>query len=87
MSEWIVTCALCFLPCGGGLNRKLAPGRALCEECVAGGCEVCGADDDRKCRCERCGEHWCDCPDTEFDDWADEQIRLWHEYNQSRVTK
>ena len=50
-------------------------------------CDVCGADNPVECSCPQCGEHACDCPDTEFEDWADEQIRLWNEYNQQRISK
>lgn len=50
-------------------------------------CETCGADDASKCVCPYCGEHACDCPDPAFEDEADEQLRLWTEYNQTRVTK
>lgn len=46
-------------------------------------CETCGADDASECSCPQCGEHGCDCQDDSFEDWADEQIRKWNEYNQS----
>ena len=50
-------------------------------------CETCGADNPVECSCQQCGEHACDCQDDEFEDWADEQIRLWNEYNQQRIAK
>lgn len=74
MSDYIVTCAVCFLPCGGGLTRKLSPGRAVCTACVARECETCGADDDSKCSCQQCGEHVCECPDDAFERDANEQL-------------
>ena len=67
-------CAQCFMPCGGSLSRRLAPGTARCAACVAGACEVCGADDASKCSCPQCGEHVCECPDDAFERDANEQL-------------
>jgi hypothetical protein len=63
--------------------------RRVCDvrDRVMSECETCGADNPVECSCQQCGEHACDCQDDEFEDWADEQIRLWNEYNQQRIAK